>query len=106
MSFWKGDAIATGLDLAANQMRSARNEAYLVQQYDKLSQQYDEISEANAGNLAEKIALMNALKQLSPNHPLVANTALLEQLRSNGKKALALTNSWDAVREVGNTFKY
>jgi hypothetical protein len=106
MNFWTGDAIATGLELAATQVQSAKHEAYLVEKYNKLAQQYDEVSDANAGNLAEKIALRNALKELNPNHPLVANTALLERLRSAGKKALSLTNNWDAVREVGNTFKY
>lgn len=104
--FWKADSLATGLELAATQVRNAKNEAFLLQQHNKVSREYDEICDANAGNLAEKIALRNALKQLNPNHPLVSNTALVERLRAAGQKALSLTNNWDAVRDVGNTFKY
>lgn len=105
-SFWKADSLATGLELAATQVRNAKDEAFLVQQYNKLAEQYDELRDANAGNLAEKLALRNALKQIQPNHPLVANTALLERLRAAGKRTMTLTKDWDAVREVGNTFKY
>jgi hypothetical protein len=106
MSYWKGDALATGLELTATQMQSAKNEAFLIQKYNKATQDLAELREANAGNLAEKLALRNALSQIQPNHPLVANAALLERLRSAAQKALALTNNWDTVREVGNTFKY
>jgi hypothetical protein len=72
----------------------------------KIAANVEELELSNAGNLAEKHALREALAKLDPNHPLLQNVMLQEKIKEAGKRALAMTQDWDAARRAGSTFKY
>jgi hypothetical protein len=63
--------------------------------------------EDNAGNLAEKTALREALAKFDPNHPLIKDRALVEQIHRTAARVVSSAKfHWDDVREVGKTLRY
>lgn len=93
--FWAGDSIAQAMDNA--RLQKALNEQ---------KKYYNEIAAGNAGNLAEKMALREALRKLDPKHPLLTDENLQGRVQNAGIQALATTDNWEAVREAGAAFKY
>ncbi|TAL65684.1 MAG: hypothetical protein EPN79_10910 [Burkholderiaceae bacterium] len=71
---------------------------------DKLKATLLSVEMSNAANLAVRIAMFEALKKSDPSHPFVRDAALREKIGKAGQLALDQTNSWDAVREVGQSF--
>lgn len=57
----------------------------------------------NAGNLAEAVALREALARLDPTHPLL-DPEVQDCLKAVGRKALASTGDWDDVRRAAKNF--
>lgn len=82
--------------VSRRELRDAENTAAYIK----------EVEFYNAGNLAEKQALRAALRKLSPDHPLLTNTLLQEKIKEAGRRALALTDDWDAARDAGDSFRY
>ena len=80
----------------------ARQNAQVV---DVLQDRLQEKDDATAANLVTRIAVEKQLRKLDPNHPLLVDKSLRERLQAAGKHSLSVTHDWDAVREVGNTFK-
>ena len=70
-----------------------------------ISAELDDSNAACAANLAQRYALEKELRKLDPNHPLLVDQSFRERLKSAGAHTFATTRNWDAVREVGNTFK-
>lgn len=64
------------------------------------------VEEWNAGNLAEKHALREALRKLQPDHPLLVNTSLQERIKEAGRRAMTFSDDWDAARQAGESFQY
>ncbi len=101
--FWAGEAIATGLELAAAE--SGRLAAW--QTANKLRQQLDELALGNAANLAEKGALRKALARYDPKHPLLTNAHLKERIHRAGERVYLLSEStWTDVLNAGRDFQY
>jgi len=110
MNGWlAGGYIADGLNQAAagqQALADAKSYVGVVNQLVEARQKLAEVEDSNAGNLAEKHALRAALRNIDPKHPLIVNTSLQERIKEAGKKALAITNDWNASREAGESFKY
>lgn len=104
--FWAGDAIATGIDMAAMGIRADAAALANLAQVQKLVKTIDTLREDNAANLAEKHALRVALAKLDPKHPLVTNKALQEKIQEAGIRVLAISDSWNDVRAAGEHYKY
>lgn len=98
-----GDLVQALGDAAEQQGRAIEAERRLARS-EAIERRIEELRMSNAANLAEKQALRDALAKLDPNHPLLTNTILREKIQEAGRKALALTNDWDAVREAGSSF--
>lgn len=94
---------AVQTDLEIKQIRRAKQQEA---EHQELLTRLNTAEMDNSGNLAEKYALRAALAKISPNHPLLTNAALQEKIRESGKKAVSITNDYDAARDVGTTFKY
>lgn len=67
--------------------------------------QVDELDEANAGNLALRYALMEALRQYDPSNPLLHDQDLIERLAAAAHRAVTLAGTYDAARVVGLSFE-
>jgi hypothetical protein len=106
MSFWKGDAIAQGLEGAIRAGQDQREAESALVRTQNLAKRIDALENANAANLAEKHALRAALKRIEPNHPLLTNASLQERIKEAGKRAIAITSDFDSAREAGESFKY
>lgn len=77
-----------------------------LRQTEKLVAYIKEVEGYNAGNLAEKHALRAALEKLAPSHPLLINIVLQEKIKEAGRRAVTLTDDWDAARDAGASFRY
>lgn len=104
--FWAGDAISTGMDMAAMGMRANADASASLERTQKMVKTIDILRDGNAGNLAEKHALREALRKLDPKHPLLTNTMLQEKIKEEGRRVMSITDSWDDVRAVGDNYKY
>ncbi len=107
--FWAGEAIATGLELAAAENgRVVTLEALrqLRGKFDALSKEYDELAYSNAANLAEKGALRKALARYDPKHPLLTNAHLKERIHAAGERVFSISNKWDDAFYAGRDFSY
>jgi hypothetical protein len=102
---WAGDAIATGMEMAAMGIRADAAASANLAQAQKMAKTIDILRDANAGNLAEKHALRVALRKLDPKHPLLDNTMLQEKIKDAGRRVLAISDSWDDVRAAGENYK-
>lgn len=100
-----GDLIQSIGQAAESKVREIESRREL-RDAEKTAAYIKEVEMANAGNLAEKQALRAALQKLAPNHPLLANTMLQEKIKEAGRRALALTDDWDAARDAGGSFRY
>ena len=98
-----GDLIQALGNAAESQGRAAEAQQRL-REMEAIEQRIEDLRMTNAANLAEKQALRLTLTKLDPQHPLLINAALREKIQEAGRKALALTNDWDAVREAGTSF--
>lgn len=107
---------------AANAADNAAEwEAYaqrLENSVQSLEKELKRIVEANAGNLAEKVALRNALKKYMPIHPLIADFVnptpanvhrgkfMRDMVHKEAVKVFHATNSWDTVRELADRMTF
>jgi hypothetical protein len=98
-----GDLVQAIGDAAEAQGRAIEAQRRLADMQ-AIEMRIEDLRMANAGNLAEKQALREALAKLDPRHPLLLNTMLREKIQEAGRKALSLTNDWDAAREAGKSF--
>lgn len=98
------------------QHQHAREMTALAEQYqaaiDKIARERDgaqreveELLAGNAGNLALRYALAEALAQIDPEHALLVDPGLRDRIAKLAKDTILATNDWDQVREVGRTFK-
>lgn len=108
--YWAGDAIATGLELAASEHgRAAAWETVnkIRKEYDELDAEYERLAVGNAANLAEKMALRKALARYDPKHPLLTNAHLKERIHRAAEQVYKLSDSsWVDVGNVGRDFLY
>jgi hypothetical protein len=101
-----GDNIAMGMEQAFAGIHAAAEAKRQIQQVEGLVKRATQAEEANAGNLAEKHALREALRKVDPKHPLLTNIALQEKIKEAGRRALEKTNNYDSAREAGTNFQY
>lgn len=101
---WEGFANAVGEMQSKERARQA--EAAHEKQIEKFQAEIASLEEANAGNLAEKNALRVALAKVDPNHPLLKNASLRQQLHATAYRVLSMNKNWDDVIRYGQNFKY
>lgn len=106
--FWAGDAIASGLEIAGMNIRRAAQDEHTANvmaqknaRIEKLEKDVDKWVSICAGNYAEKYALRAALAQLDPQHRLLQNQLLLEDLRDQAARVFAIGQNWDDVSSYG-----
>lgn len=99
-----GEYIAAGIEQAGAGARAAAAGQAHLDDVTALARAKNVISNWNAGNLAEKQALREALRKLDPKHPLLVNTDLQERIKAAGQRAYGMTDDWNAAREAGGTF--
>lgn len=104
--FWAGDAIAQSMQASIAAQQDAIDAKTRLSATQKLVAEKEKVEMFNAANLAEKQALRVALGKIEPNHPLLTNTMLQERIKEAGRRALAMTDNFDAAREAGGSFKY
>lgn len=104
-AIWKADAIAGGLNEAAAGIRAEAAAKAHMRDVDALLAAKNTIANWNAGNLAEKQALREALRKLDPKNPLLVNEDLQARIKAAGQRAYGMTDDWDAAREAGGTFR-
>jgi len=91
------------MDLAARYQKALDT---VVRERDQLRGYYDALIASNAGNLALRYALTSQLAKFDPNNPLVRDADLRDRISRHAKDTINATNGdWDAVRELGATFK-
>lgn len=64
-----------------------------------------EAEDNNAGNLALRLAFERQLAKFDPNNPLLKDKLLRQRIIEHAQSTLATTDNWDAVRDVGRTFR-
>lgn len=98
------DAARIGSEIRAAKAQADDAELALRNQQ-RANKVIDTLKEANAGNLAMKYLALRELKRVDPNHPLVRDAALREQVSAGAKKVMKVSDNWDDVREFGQTYK-
>ena len=107
MNGWlAGEYIAAGIEQAGAGIRANAAATERLKSTQKLIKKLEDTESFNAGNLAEKQALREALKKLDPKHPLMTSADLRSKITNAGMKAFSITKNWDAARDAGGTFKY
>lgn len=99
-----GEYIAAGIEQAGAGIRAAAAGQAHLDDVQAVLKAKNTIANWNAGNLAEKQALREALRKINPKHPLLVNIDLQERIKAAGQRAFGMTDDWDAAREAGGTF--
>lgn len=94
---WASDMVTNG---ARNDAIKANNRAI------EWKATAEDMTDYAAENVVIRQALATQVAMVDPNHPLLVDTSLIERMKKAGVSALRTNNlHYEAVREVGRTFK-
>lgn len=102
-----GFAAGMAIEGMANSIENAARDRAHLSDMELMSERLHEAWGDNAGNLSEKIALREALAKFDPNHPLLKDRALIEQLHRTAARVIrSEKGDWNDVRALGKNLRY